>query len=58
MLTSSSLQFIQSLNDYELSQLVRSLKFGLVYCRDGQTHENDLLSNSMQFPFIFRRGME
>lgn len=40
-----SKQLVGSLVGYEKSQLVRALKFGLVYCKRGQTFEDDLLSN-------------
>ena len=36
----------KELENYEERQLVKSYKFGVLYCAPGQTHENDMFANS------------
>jgi hypothetical protein len=37
---------INELQNYETRQLVKSYKFGVLYCAAGQTAEEDMFSNS------------
>jgi hypothetical protein len=42
----------RELENYEERQLVKSYKFGVLYCAPEQTHENDMFANSIQLLYL------
>ena len=43
-------QLIEDLKHMEDRHLIKAYKFGIVYCKEDQTHENDMFSNQKKSP--------